>query len=532
MLVRLKESGGFVQVTNVSAEPLGASLEKRALICYAGDFMSMDGAVKVTEAHLRKVEKEHNSLLLSAARLVGGAEVPLKYCPPLQVDHSTSAHNTVGRLVGKVETAPHILQDGTVTLGLFGHVRVLGADNVEKVSDGRWIHLSIGADFEEGKISELTITPFPAAGEASLLSKHNALKGDSNMFKKLMAFLTSAKKLSAKDAEEKLSKMSEEEKVKMSAEADEDEKSKHERLKAHLKKCKKMSDDDAVKHLAECKEEDKAKLSAEADEDEAKEKEAKLAAEEDEKKRELAAKKLKEDEGKTEDEKKLSAARENLTRLSTDFRASTQHAMLAAKKGKISVRLSKLKAECKITPAEIKKIDLTKLSAENDATIDAVLDSYKDREPVLMTGVMGTHKAEDLSKFAKQVRMSKLEAETRANMPMKNKELQATAAKNGVKLSGTMPKTELTVEPAELDQASYLAEYGEVCKLMDEGKAEEAKVRLKKWMGRAPTGNETGPETETHMNELADSVKKMQTQFESYIELSGQISGLTTLVSK
>lgn len=166
MITRL-QSGFLMHGSEAAGETNPAFLERDVLLVYAGSFESMDGAVEVTEDHINLLATNHNSLLSKVKRLATG-DVPLKDCPPLQLDHSASAKDTVGRLIGETR-AEKVEIDGKETLGLKGRVRILGRENVERVNDGRWTHLSIGADLDEGKINELTITPFPAAAHASML---------------------------------------------------------------------------------------------------------------------------------------------------------------------------------------------------------------------------------------------------------------------------------------------------------------------------------------------------------------------------
>jgi outer membrane receptor protein involved in Fe transport len=66
-------------------------------------------------------------------------------------------------------------------------------------------------------------------------------------------------------------------------------------------------------------------------------------------------------------EAKLTAAREGLTKLSSGFSAMVSGARLAATQGRILTRLSRLRASAKVTPAEIKKMDLAKLAASGEA---------------------------------------------------------------------------------------------------------------------------------------------------------------------
>lgn len=163
------QAGHFAE-GNVSVSELGDSLEKDALLVYCGTFQSMDGEVDILDDHLKKLASNHNSWLSKFKRMASG-EIPAKACPPIQLDHSKSARDTVGRLVGDLKLAPYKAEGGEEVLGLYGRLKILGKENVEKVKDGRWTHLSIGADLEEGKLTELTITPFPAAPEAAMLSR-------------------------------------------------------------------------------------------------------------------------------------------------------------------------------------------------------------------------------------------------------------------------------------------------------------------------------------------------------------------------
>lgn len=156
-------SGAFeAQATDQDTE---AQIDRKAMLVYCGKFESMDGPVEIGDEHIEALAKNHNDVLTKLASLAG-KDIPLKHCPPIQLDHSVSARDTVGRLVGPLEVGEY---EGKKAL--YGNLRVLGRENVEKVKDGRWTHLSIGADLDSGKLTELTITPFPAAPDAAMLSR-------------------------------------------------------------------------------------------------------------------------------------------------------------------------------------------------------------------------------------------------------------------------------------------------------------------------------------------------------------------------
>jgi hypothetical protein len=161
---------GHIEAPSGQDQKLQDSVERDCLICYEGEFQSMDGPVSVTSEMLERIAQNHNAKLASAKKLESG-EIHPRTLPPVQLDHSEHATNTVGRLIGQLTVKPYTTDNGDQVMGLFGRVKIMGKENVEKINDGRWSALSIGADFEMGTISELTITPFPAAPEASLLSK-------------------------------------------------------------------------------------------------------------------------------------------------------------------------------------------------------------------------------------------------------------------------------------------------------------------------------------------------------------------------
>lgn len=571
----VKLQSGFLEQVAPETGETPSSLDREALLVYCGNFESMDGLVEVKEEHIVRLHDNHNAMLAQVARMVTG-DIPVKNFPPIQLDHSTLAKDTVGRLVGQIRIGDHLV-GGIAVKALYGKLRILGKDNVEKVSDGRWTHLSIGADLESGKFQELTITPFPAASDASMLSrmakksqKYNGKtigvesgpgiswylvvedikrgpfqkeedawsaakqivdsgileklsSGGSNMWERLKAFLMRKQNLSAEDAQKKLA-----EGGKSFDEWAKEEKSEHEKMKKYLTSHKQMSEEDAEKHLSDMNVEDHKKLSSEADEHEKK----------------LAAEKPKEDghEAGKMDEKKMSAARESLTRLSANFKTSTSAVQLGMKKAKIIARLSKLQGEAKVTPAEVKKLDLSKLSAETDATVEAVLKTYEDREPVIFTGMVGSRKAVDASGAFKQTRMSALEAETRANMPLLAKTAGSKLSKLGKDgVPGKLDEHEDAPHEAveKLEQVHKEADkhMAKIHAAMDAGNHGEAKDHLRKLMEHykhhlaahaaqhAHMGEEPAHKVETEMSALAENFQKMQNDFKEVMTLAGTFVG-------
>lgn len=641
MLKKIKLQLGYIGSDLVApagallAEPVCLDrIEKRAMLVYVGDFDSADGPVEIREKHLKKIAAWHNARVNANHQ---NNKLDARFFPPIQVDHSTSGWDTVGRLTGLLEIADYETQEGVKTKALYGHVTILGKENVERVLDGRWTHLSIGADLDSGRISELTVTPFPAAADAALLSRNKETQGSVRLserevwakvgrgkrfhvyvyevdrgaeygwelydtkgdildminskfdFKTKDEAIRAAtkaledierRKLSAKLAKNKtevyrgthiikatensdgyfdvvVQRKTDQIKVWSQKDAGDDlegamevgrnwcdkqhrwkfskgETMTRKKLMAFLKAKKKMTDEEAKKHLNDIKDDEEklAALEKEAEED------SKLSSDEDDKtdlseekpgtedKAELSDdkeddKELSSDENteggekKKDMKKKLSAAKAKVTNLSTAFRSKVGTANLAISTGRINARLSRLRAEAKITPAEIKKIDVAKLAAARPETVDAVLKSYDDREPVVHLGMIGSTKATSISKAHNEVRMSALEAETRANMSLMRK----TAASGDKAASTTLSQT----ARAEAEVVANLdEEFSAIMKLMEGGKKEDARTRLSAYMKAAAggvvlMGNENLAETEKQLSSLAETVVELQASFEGLV---------------
>lgn len=492
MLVKL-QTGTLETVQNPSGKPaleggeIPAQLEKKCLLVYPGKFQSMDGEVEVTEEHLTRLIENHNTMLKGLARMAEGAGLPMKACPPIQLDHSTSAKDTVGRLVGDLEMGEHQLADGTKVKALFGNAKILGKENVEKVIDGRWTHLSIGADLEDGKLTELTITPFPAAPGASMLSKTQPAPSEKGNpmhtgFKKHLA-----------------------EQCKMS----DDDINKHtEKMKCHLMEKEKLSAEAAEERMAKMDDEESKKLKGELDE-----------------KERLAAEKVESD-----NKAKMTAAREKLTKLSTELVSGKEKVRLAAKKIKLQARLSALKASAKITPAEIKKIDLNELVTKSDESLEVAFSLYEKREPQVLIGMIGNANATKLSKVKEdKVRLAKLEIDARKNMGREIPESLKRLA-NGMEEEGSPDTVNVHIDTdPHTDLAMEAADWDEMKRLISEGKEDDAKSVMKRMMDKAMkkmSSTEVTESTETskEMAAVADEVKQMHSKVEEVVKLASMFA--------
>jgi len=470
------------------------SIIRPAMLVYTGVFQSADGEVTVADDDIIRLTENHNKVLSKVKRLAsnGSTDLPLKYCPPIQLDHSTSARDTVGRLIGEVETRETEIEGKTVK-ALFGNIKILGADNVERVKDGRWTNLSIGADFDDGVISEVTITPFPAAHESSFLSSK---RNGENMDKaKLKKHLMDKKGLSEDEAEKELSRLSED------------------KNKDELSKLEKEVDEDEKKLTADKDADDKLTDDKDADDKDADDKDKNLSDDKD-------------DDDKKD--AKLTAARSKIKTLSAGFGESMGKARLAARQTSIMARLSRLRAAGKITPAEIKKMDISKLSAANQDAIDLVMETYESREPVIMAGMYGDARSIDISKVSEAQKKAKLEAETRRNMPFiakvsgsKLSEGDKEADKDTVNVHiDTDPHTDLSAKDDELS---------EIEKLMDDGNIAEAKKRMKAWASKLKCLSDdntegNAKETEKQLSAMVENITKLEAQFNEMQQLASELA--------
>lgn len=532
------ETAPKVSPDDNSEHQMPSALERKCLLVYPGKFQSLDGEVDVTDEHIERLATTHNSIVNSLKRMAEGAGLPMKACPPIQLDHSRSGWDTVGRLVGPVEISDYQLEDGQNVKALFGTARILGRDNVERVQDGRWTHLSIGADLESGVLSELTITPFPAAANASLLRQaqlpgrvdeakwseakaaaHKSYPDLSESNDRFWEIVSTIYKNMGGEfhkthmgkpdvpAQPAPSTKGDPMKVGFSSYLAEACKMAEEEQKTHIEKMRKrlmdkeqLSAEDADKKLGEMPHEECKRMMDESTEEEQKEK--KLAA--------------------------LTGARTKLTELQGKLTKGADSLRLAARKAGIQSRLSKLKAEAKITPAEIKKLDITKLAAGTDETIAAALDTFSAREPQVLVGVFGSANATSVKKLSedrkKAVRMAKMEVEARKNM---GRDIPDTLKR----MAEGEEEAEVNVHIDTTPHTEYFeaGEWEEMKALMGAGKDEEAKAVFGRVLTRH-TKKLTDPassEEAAYMGATEDEMKQLQAQVEEAVRLTSVLAEAT-----
>lgn len=104
---------------------------------------------------------------------------------------------------------------------------------------------------------------------------------------------------------------------------------------------------------------------------------------------------------------KLGAMKEELTSLSAKLTGTREQMTLTRKQGDITHRLTALMKSGKLTPAENKNLDLTKLSKLPQEALDIVMQAYESREvPVISAGQKGSSAATTFSDMGKSLEKS------------------------------------------------------------------------------------------------------------------------------
>lgn len=503
--------------------------DRDVMLVYCGKFDSMDGEVEINEDHLSLLEKNHNQRVAGSTKLASG-ETNMADFPPLQLDHSTSAAMTIGRVPFPVRVGEY-QDEGESKKALFGRVRFLGTENVEKAKDGRYTHVSIGADLENGILNELSVTPFPAAPNAALLGNKRFGTVDSFSWKnKAISIYESQgkffiyvdgkldKNLPIFSSKEDAKKYAQ---TKLSTGGSMDK----EKLKKHLMEHHKMSAEDADKKMASMSDEDEKKMASEVDE-----KEKKMAADEEEKKK-LAA----DETEHAPKEAAMAANKAKFVQLAKGFKTASSSARLNQKKGNILVRLSALKAKAKVTPAEIKSMDIARLAAKGDEAIEAVLDSYEKREPQVLVGLFGTQKAESIAKLAKKSMLNSLEVEARVQFSSnpKNKKFSDGQAPGAVAAPKLADPDQDGDEHLEAAPGEHHEAFAKMKEAFEGGHHEEAMAHMKhlgeclermKHLGEEKP--EAGKDAEAHMASMGQDVKTLQDLFDDLVKLSSASLGV------
>lgn len=156
--------------------------------------------------------------------------------------------------------------------------------------------------------------------------------------------------------------------------------------------------------------------------------------------------------------KGLTGFKAQLTQMSATLKGASDQVKLTAKKGDITHRLTKLMRSGKMTPAENKKLDLTKLSKLPAEAFEIMMGAFDAREPQIMAGQRGTTDAQTFSDIGKSLEKKQL------------KRLRAEALSDFTKMTGRKLKLK---SGEEVDPAKKMAGEEEDEKDMGGGNHEE-----------------------------------------------------------
>jgi hypothetical protein len=526
--------------------------DRPVMLVYTGTFESMDGEVTITDHHIEQLASSHNARYESAMskvrRLFGAeAQVPMRECPPLQLDHQTTATHTIGRVVGPLNVGK-VEIEGEARTALFGTARFMGKENVDKAVDGRYTHVSIGATLDDHPtLNELSVTPFPAAPKASLLSKPRLVtyagveyeikpgdkgmdiyvggqkvtthegseeevrreaekyidknKGEASMHEKMKKHLMEHRKMSEKDAEEMAKKMS----------------------KWHMEKMS-MDDEKMGKHMEAADDKEMSRMSDEYDKEM-----SKLAADEDEDKKKMSAEdeEKKSAEDKEKDEKKMSF-NASFVKLAKGIRTVSSEIRKDVTLSAVAARVQRLRLAGKMTPGEIQSLDIPKLASMTSNEIEAAFAMAEAREPVIRFGhAFGTTKAETIDKVAKRFQMAKLELETRMNMPSKRAEAERMMAQLKDEEKAALARVGGQDEESPTKGMLTRVGYDDLCSMLEDKKRhEELKKHLKHLCDMYGEMPKSDGEDDKKMSSVAKRQDQLQNQLNEFIALAAPALGI------
>lgn len=116
---------------------------------------------------------------------------------------------------------------------------------------------------------------------------------------------------------------------------------------------------------------------------------------------------------------KLAEMQKSLTTLTTKITEANKSMKLAKKESEVTHRLTGLMRSGKLTPAEMKKMDVKNLASLDEKSLNTVLSTIEAMEPKIMAGQRGSTDSMDVSTIAKNLtkaNLKKLKSETMNDM--------------------------------------------------------------------------------------------------------------------
>jgi hypothetical protein len=152
------------------------------------------------------------------------------------------------------------------------------------------------------------------------------------------------------------------------------------------------------------------------------------------------------------------------------------------------------------------------------------MESYERREPLIIPGMIGNAKSEDVSVVAKELRVQRLMGEMRKNMPLKAAELKGRLAEGMP--GGTEEEVNIHIDATPGGEHDVAMK--EIEGLMDSGDMPAAKEKMRSLfdsMRKRMTSEEPVATDTKELEGLAEEFKLMQTQVEELITLAGTLTG-------
>ena len=159
---------------------------------------------------------------------------------------------------------------------------------------------------------------------------------------------------------------------------------------------------------------------------------------------------------------KLTALKGELKQLKTKSTETKKRVQLAKRKSEVGSRFTKLMADKKMTPAEFKKLDITRLAKLDKNSFDDVMSIYDARESLVTSGQQGSTTAANFSDVG-----------AKATEDREVKRLKAAAKKN---LSKQGVKFRLSADDEDEKDLSADDDKKDEKKLSDEKKDDEKKL--------------------------------------------------------
>lgn len=211
---------------------------------------------------------------------------------------------------------------------------------------------------------------------------------------------------------------------------------------------------------------------------------------------------------------KLKSIGEEFKTLSAKLVSTSSTAKLARRKGEVMMKLSGMMKAGKLTPAEYKKMDIKKMAALDDGSLEVVMSAIDSMEPKVLAGQTGTKDAVEFSTMATSLK----EAEVKRMKSEIRKDLKKLGAKVKEDEKEENPKKDMAGEEAEKDKKKLSDSYcDESTKEMsaDEAPSEEAVKSMEELQKQVD-------ELTTQMARLAGMLESVMSEEE---EVSQELEG-------